>query len=124
MADQYGATGHDGQPVESQSPEEKSVGEYCRTRVSTLKPPMHKAPNPITLLRMLNGKQWLFFLVGFIAWVCLRPGDTVEFPSLTIMSRPGMHSISSQSVLQSLILQRNLIKPLRISHGVSHWFSC
>lgn len=48
---------------------EPSVGEYCATRFSTLKPPMHKAPNPIRLLRMLSGKQWLFFLVGFFAWV-------------------------------------------------------
>src|ERR1035437_3146524 len=44
-----------------------SAGKYAATRVSTLKPPMNKAPNPITLLRMLNGKQWLFFLVGFLA---------------------------------------------------------
>jgi MFS transporter, SHS family, lactate transporter len=25
-------------------------------------------PNPIRLLRMLNGQQWLFFLVGFLGW--------------------------------------------------------
>jgi SHS family lactate transporter-like MFS transporter len=54
---------------ESEAPHEPSAGEYARTRLSTLKPPMNKAPNPITLLRMLNGKQWLFFLCGFIAWV-------------------------------------------------------
>ncbi|KAJ8060530.1 hypothetical protein OCU04_010848 [Sclerotinia nivalis] len=68
MADQYDAAGHDGHVVESQSPAKKSVGEYCRTRFSTLKPPMHKAPNPFKLLAMLNGKQWLFFFVGFVAW--------------------------------------------------------
>lgn len=45
-----------------------SIGEYARTRFSTLKPPMNKAPNPIRLLRLLSGKQWLFFLCGFIAW--------------------------------------------------------
>lgn len=54
---------------ESHAPHEMSAGEYARTRISTLKPPMHKAPNPIRLIRMLTGKQWLFFLCGFIAWV-------------------------------------------------------
>ncbi|KAF7872652.1 uncharacterized protein EAF02_008723 [Botrytis sinoallii] len=68
MADQYGAAGYDAHTNESQSPQKMSIGEYCRTRVSTLKPPMHKAPNPFKLLAMLNGKQWLFFLVAFVAW--------------------------------------------------------
>jgi MFS transporter, SHS family, lactate transporter len=45
-----------------------SAGKYLATRISTLRPPMAKAPNPITLLRMLNLQQWLFFLVAFIAW--------------------------------------------------------
>ncbi|KAL8816835.1 MAG: hypothetical protein Q9191_008258, partial [Dirinaria sp. TL-2023a] len=27
------------------------VGEYVATRLPTLKPPMHKAPNPLSLLR-------------------------------------------------------------------------
>lgn len=60
-------------PVESHHPHEMTAGEYAATRVSTLKPPMHKAPNPFTLLAMLSGKQWLFFLVGFLAWVRLLP---------------------------------------------------
>ena len=45
-----------------------SPGRYAGTRISTLKPPMAKAPNPFTLLRMLNLQQWMFFLVAFIAW--------------------------------------------------------
>ncbi|CAG8961727.1 hypothetical protein HYFRA_00006268 [Hymenoscyphus fraxineus] len=53
---------------ESLAPHKMTAGEYARTRFSTLKPPMHKAPNPIRLLRLLSGKQWLFFLCGFIAW--------------------------------------------------------
>lgn len=80
MADHYagdktvGATaGDNGLPAqglhESHNPQEMTAGEYARTRLSTLKPPLHKAPNPITLLRMLTGKQWLFFAVGFIGWV-------------------------------------------------------
>lgn len=48
--------------------EHMSVGQYISTRISSLKPPMAEAPNPITLLRMLNVQQWLFFLVAFFAW--------------------------------------------------------
>jgi SHS family lactate transporter-like MFS transporter len=76
MADHYAtdekvaSTGSDG-PVESHAPHSMTVGEYAATRFSTLKPPMHKAPNPLRLLAMLSGKQWLFFLIGFIAWVSL-----------------------------------------------------
>lgn len=44
------------------------VGTYLATRLSTLKPPMAKAPNPFKLLAKLNLQQWLFFLVAFIAW--------------------------------------------------------
>ena len=48
--------------------EHMSVGQYIATRLPTLKPPMHKAPNPFSLLRLLNTQQWLFFLVAFFAW--------------------------------------------------------
>lgn len=54
---------------ESHPPAEMSAAEYAKTRFSTLKPPMNKAPNPFKLLAMLNTKQWLFFLVAFLAWV-------------------------------------------------------
>jgi hypothetical protein len=57
--------------VESPPPHKMNAKEYAVTRISTLKPPMHKAPNPIRLLMMLNTKQWLFFLCAFLAWVCL-----------------------------------------------------
>jgi MFS transporter, SHS family, lactate transporter len=79
-------------PAVGSNPEEEhyppyhnmSAGEYIRTRFSSLKPPMHKAPNPIKLVMMLNRTQWAFFFVAFIAWVSprrqMRPGDrlTVE----------------------------------------------
>ncbi|RDL39850.1 MFS general substrate transporter [Venustampulla echinocandica] len=55
---------HDPALTESHSPQRMSAREYAATRFSTLKPPMHKAPNPIRLLMMLTSKQWLFFLVG------------------------------------------------------------
>jgi SHS family lactate transporter-like MFS transporter len=45
-----------------------SAGRYLATRITTLKPPMAKAPNPFALLGMLNTQQWLFFLVAFFAW--------------------------------------------------------
>ena len=40
-----------------------SVGQYLATRIPTLKPPMTKVANPISLLATLNRSQWLFFLV-------------------------------------------------------------
>ncbi|KAM3423520.1 hypothetical protein BST61_g948 [Cercospora zeina] len=48
--------------------DDMSAGRYLATRFSTLKPPMERLENPIKLLRLLNGKQWLFFLCSFIAW--------------------------------------------------------
>ena len=52
-----------GQPEENMS-----AGRYLATRFTTLKPPMDKVENPITLLRSLNTKQWLFFACAFLAW--------------------------------------------------------
>lgn len=46
-----------------------SAGQYIASRFSSLKPPMSKLPNPFSLLRMLNGHHWAFFLVAFSAWV-------------------------------------------------------
>jgi hypothetical protein len=51
-------------PYEGMSP-----GQYLATRFSSLKPPMHEAPNPIRLLRMLNRMHWAFFGVAFFGWV-------------------------------------------------------
>lgn len=53
---------------EASQSEHMSAGTYLSTRLSTLKPPMTKAPNPIKLVRLLNLQQWLFFLVAFLAW--------------------------------------------------------
>lgn len=47
------------------APLEMSAGRYLATRFSSLKPPMDRLHNPITLLRMLNFKQWMFFSVAF-----------------------------------------------------------
>ena len=47
---------------------EMSVGRYLATRIPSLKPPMTPLKNPITLLRMLSGKQWANFFVAFAGW--------------------------------------------------------
>jgi SHS family lactate transporter-like MFS transporter len=55
-------------PGTGETPEKMSAGRYLATRFSTLKPPMDRVENPITVLRLLSSKQWLFFLCAFIAW--------------------------------------------------------
>lgn len=50
-----------------------STGRYFATRFSSLKPPMLHVANPFKLLSMLNGQQWAFFSVAFIAWVRISP---------------------------------------------------
>ena len=63
-------------PIGSQGGDEPphhgmGIGEYIATRFSSLKPPMTKLPNPITLLGQLNRHHWAFFMVAFFAWVCV-----------------------------------------------------
>jgi SHS family lactate transporter-like MFS transporter len=55
-------------PGTGETPQKMSAGRYLATRFSTLKPPMDKVENPITVLRLLSSKQWLFFLCAFVAW--------------------------------------------------------
>jgi SHS family lactate transporter-like MFS transporter len=50
------------------TPSRMSVSRYIVTRIPTLAPAHDRVDNPITLLRMLNLQQWLFFLVAFFAW--------------------------------------------------------
>ncbi|KAK4445972.1 sugar transporter family protein [Podospora aff. communis PSN243] len=45
-----------------------SAGEYLRSRIPSLRPPLLKAPDPIRLLRSVNRTQWAFFFVAFAAW--------------------------------------------------------
>lgn len=60
---------HEGtMPATGETTEHMSAGRYIATRISSLKPPMTKVKNPISLLRLLNLQQWLFFTVAFIAW--------------------------------------------------------
>ncbi|KAK2612715.1 Carboxylic acid transporter [Conoideocrella luteorostrata] len=46
-----------------------TAGEYIRSRVATLKPPMDSALNPIKAMRMLNKEQWNFFGCAWSGWI-------------------------------------------------------
>lgn len=64
-----GASHDDAQlPATGETPVKMSVGGYLATRFSTLKPPMDKVENPITVLRLLSSKQWLFFVCAWSSW--------------------------------------------------------
>ncbi|KAH9204941.1 major facilitator superfamily domain-containing protein [Leptodontidium sp. 2 PMI_412] len=54
--------------------------EHLRTRLPTLKPQLNPTPNPFTLLRELTLHQWLFFLLGFLAWTW----DAFDFHTVTL----------------------------------------
>ncbi|KAI9858363.1 MAG: hypothetical protein M1813_007467 [Trichoglossum hirsutum] len=52
------------------SPEDSRTDarQYLATRFTTLLPTFDKGRNPIKALRLLHGRQWLFFLVAFFGW--------------------------------------------------------
>jgi MFS transporter, SHS family, lactate transporter len=64
--------------------EDQTARQYVTTRLTSLKPRMGKAPNPIRLLRMLNLQQWLFFLVAFSAWTW----DAFDFFTVSLTVTP------------------------------------
>ena len=74
------------------APEEMSAGRYLATRLPTLKPPMNKIPNPISLLRLLNTQQWMFFLVGFLGWTW----DAVDFFTVSLTTRQLADQFTSE----------------------------
>ncbi|KAF3925801.1 hypothetical protein ABW20_dc0102046 [Dactylellina cionopaga] len=45
-----------------------SVGQYLRTRVTTLAPRVDPAPNPFKVLASLSRSNWLNFAVAFFGW--------------------------------------------------------
>jgi hypothetical protein len=65
-------------PATGETPIKMSAGRYLATRLSTLKPPMDKVENPITVLRLLSSKQWLFFFCAFGEFRRLRGDEFVE----------------------------------------------
>ena len=64
--------------------ENMSVGRYIATRITTLKPAMAKVQNPISVLRLLNKSQWLFFLAGFLGWMW----DALDFFTVSLTVTP------------------------------------
>jgi MFS transporter, SHS family, lactate transporter len=66
MSDEDDRHKRDDSPIEDPTEVRLSAGRYLATRLPTLKPPMNPTPNPIRLVLLLNRKQWMFFLVGFL----------------------------------------------------------
>jgi hypothetical protein len=85
-------------PATGENPEKMSVGRYLATRFSSLKPPMDRVENPISLLATLNKKQWLFFLLAFLGWtwVC-GYSITAIIADLVLTTHLRMLSTSSPS---------------------------
>ena len=51
----------EGRPEKSRK---QTIKEYLVSRWTELRPPMTVPPNPFALMRLLNAKQWNFFLVS------------------------------------------------------------
>ncbi|CAI5708154.1 unnamed protein product [Hyaloperonospora brassicae] len=60
--------------------EELSLKAYCRTRITSLRPPMKQVANPLQVLAQLDRLQWLQFLVAFVAWTW----DAFDFFTVTM----------------------------------------
>ncbi|KAI9693254.1 MAG: hypothetical protein M1822_005250 [Bathelium mastoideum] len=99
------------------SPRNMSAREYVATRISTLRPPMAKAPNPFRLLAMLNTQQWLFFFVGFIAW----SWDAFDFftVSLTVSDLAKTFNVSNADITWGITLVLMLRSVGSITFGLA-----
>ncbi|OBT80308.1 MFS transporter, SHS family, lactate transporter [Pseudogymnoascus sp. 05NY08] len=60
--------------------EHMGIARYLATRLSTLKPPMNRAPNPFSTLMLLNKQQWLFVTIAFLGWTW----DAFDFFTLSL----------------------------------------
>lgn len=79
-----------------------SVGNYLKTRFTSLKPPMTPLPNPFSLLAMLNTQQWLFFGVAFAGWTW----DAFDFftVSLTVSQLAAQFKVSTYDITWGITL--------------------
>ncbi|CUS12738.1 unnamed protein product [Tuber aestivum] len=94
-----------------------SAGQYAATRISTLKPPGNIPPNPITVLRQLNRRQWQFFLVAFAGWTW----DAFDFftVSLTITPLAKAFDRSKADITWGITLVLMLRSVGAISFGIA-----
>lgn len=94
-----------------------SIGEYLRRRVTTLKPPMNHAPNPIKALGLLNKQQWLFFMIAFLAWTW----DAFDFftVSLTVSSLAKQFGKSNSDITWGITLVLMLRSVGAITFGIA-----
>lgn len=85
-----------GAPVPPELSSNMGIGRYLATRLPSLKPPMNRSPNPIKLLMLLNRKQWIFFLVGFLGWTV----DSIDFfsVSLTVSDLAKQFDVSTAAI--------------------------
>lgn len=67
----------------------------------SLRPPVTKLRNPISILRELNSHEWIMFLVGFISWVW----DAFDFftVSLTITDIANDFGVSKADVSWGIV---------------------
>ncbi|KAK9456119.1 major facilitator superfamily domain-containing protein [Dipodascopsis uninucleata] len=75
----HAASDHnDGHP-----PRLRDLGPFLKTRISSLRPPRDvQVENPLIALRLLNKKQWLFFLVAFAGWTW----DAFDFFTVSLIA--------------------------------------
>jgi hypothetical protein len=59
-------------PPSGEPEQNMSIGQYIATRVSSLKPPMTRLENPITLLGSLNRHHWNAFGIAFCGKFSIR----------------------------------------------------
>ncbi|KAK5109633.1 hypothetical protein LTR62_006870 [Meristemomyces frigidus] len=91
-----------GLPAAGETPVKMSAGRYLATRLSTLKPPMDKVENPISLLSSLTLKNWLMFLCAFLAWTW----DAFDFftVSLTVKGLSASFGVSTKDITWGITL--------------------
>ncbi|KAI7720017.1 sugar transporter family protein [Hortaea werneckii] len=104
-------------PAAGETPEKMGIGRYLATRIPTLKPPMDKVDNPFKVLSLLNLKQWMFFLVAFIAWTW----DSFDFftVSLTVSELAEEFDRSTKDITWGITLVLMLRSVGAIIFGVA-----
>jgi hypothetical protein len=87
----------DSLPAAGESPEKMSASRYIATRFSSLKPPMDRVENPISLLASLNKQQWLFFLIAFLGWTWVGDSSINAIIPDSILITIGIRTLLTSS---------------------------